>query len=159
MTPWTHTSWRRGPTRQRGECFTCVHGLNHWLPGPTRKRDRTKEKELWVGRSGWKAYLGRAQDAGAGLEWGSSAREQVTPFYIYILFYFPFFYFSKFWFQLEFNFDCWFHTLVTCANSNPSANNIYLYILLLFTYDFLSPYFFKSFFSKSKLSHKFKHNC
>jgi hypothetical protein len=53
-----------------------------------------------VGRSEWKAYLGRVQDGGAGLEWGSSAREQVTPF-IYILFYFPFFSFPLFPFMFS----------------------------------------------------------
>jgi hypothetical protein len=29
MDPHIMTPWRRGPTRQRGECFTCVHDLNH----------------------------------------------------------------------------------------------------------------------------------
>jgi hypothetical protein len=60
-----------------------------------------------VGRSGWKAYLGRAQDAGAGLEWGSSAREQVTPFFYVFCFTSLSFLFLNFDFNLNSGFILW----------------------------------------------------
>jgi hypothetical protein len=77
------TPWRRGPTRQRGERFTCVHGLIYWLPSPTRKRDRTKEKELWVGHADGKTLWAESEAVGP-----SGSLILFFFFYLFFLFYF-----------------------------------------------------------------------
>jgi hypothetical protein len=43
-----------------------------------------------MGCTGWKTNMGRARDEGAGLEWGSSAREQVEVLFLFSSFLFLF---------------------------------------------------------------------
>jgi hypothetical protein len=96
-----------------------------------------------VGRSGWKAYLGRAQDAGAGLEWGSSAREQVTPFFYVFCFTSLSFLFLNFDFNLNSGFILWSPVQIQILVQIIFIHIFYCYLHRIFFLLIFSNPFFK----------------